>query len=130
MRAGIVAGDGGAVLWPLLMGVNRAKEYLITGDLLTAPEADRLGLTNHVVPLDPPRRRDGDGEAPRRRPPIAIRFNKRLVNKELEIRVSQLYDLSVALEAITFETSDHREAVKAFLDKRAPVFRPGEGTQA
>ena len=58
--------------------------------------------------------------------PIAIRFNKRLVNKELEMRVSQLYDLSVALEAITFETADHREAVKAFLDKRAPVFRNRE----
>ena len=124
VRAGIVAGDGGAVLWPLLMGVNRAKEYLLTGDLLSAAEADRLGLTNHVVPLD---QLMDDAMAMARRladsAPIAIRFNKRLVNKELEMRVSQLYDLSVALEAITFETSDHREAVKAFLDKRAPVFR-------
>ena len=49
VRAGIVAGDGGPVLWPLLVGVNRAKEYLMTGDLLTAAEADHLGLINHVV---------------------------------------------------------------------------------
>ena len=127
MRGAIVSGDGGAVLWPLLMGPNRAKEYLMTGDLLSAADADRLGLTNHVVPLD---RLMDDAMAMARRladsAPIAIRFNKRLVNKELEMRVSQLYDLSVALEAITFETADHREAVKAFLDKRAPVFRKRE----
>ena len=44
------------------------------------------------------------------------------MNKELEDKVSRLYDLSLALEAITFETSDHKEAVRAFLDKRKPVF--------
>ena len=40
------------VLWPLLMGPNRAKEFLMTGDLVTAQEADRLGLVNHVVPTE------------------------------------------------------------------------------
>ena len=51
-------------------------------------------------------------------PQIALRFNKRLVNKDLEERVNKLYDLSLALEAITFETQDHQEAVRAFLEKR------------
>jgi enoyl-CoA hydratase len=123
VRAGIVAGDGGPVLWPLLIGVNRAKEYLMTGDLLTAAEADHLGLINHVVPAD-----DLDEAVMKMArklaagPQIAVRFNKRLVNKDLEERVSRLYDLSLALEAITFETADHQEAVKAFLEKRRPVF--------
>jgi enoyl-CoA hydratase len=49
VRAGIVAGDGGPVLWPMLVGANRAKEYLMTGDLLRAEEAERIGLVNHVV---------------------------------------------------------------------------------
>jgi enoyl-CoA hydratase/carnithine racemase len=49
-----------------------------------------------------------------------------LVNKELEMRVVQLYDLSVAFEALTFETRDHREAVDAYLEKRPATFRSGK----
>jgi enoyl-CoA hydratase len=127
VRAAMVTGDGGAVLWPLLMGPNRAKEYLMTGDLLSAQEADRLGLVNHVVPSEQlmdeamtMANRLAEG------PAVAVRFNKRLVNKELEMRVAQLYDLSVAFEAISIETADHREAVDAFLNKRKATFRSGK----
>ena len=49
-RVGLVAGDGGTVIWPLLIGINKAKEYLIRGTLLKGPEAERIGLVNHVVP--------------------------------------------------------------------------------
>ena len=49
VNLGIGAGDGGQVIWPLLMGVNRAKYYLMTGDRLPAPEAERLGLVNFVT---------------------------------------------------------------------------------
>ena len=75
-----------------------------------------------------PGARRGDGHGPRLAagPAVAIRFNKRLVNKELEMRVVQLYDLSVAFEAITFETADHREAVDSFLEKRPATFRSGK----
>jgi enoyl-CoA hydratase/carnithine racemase len=52
VRAGIVAGDGGAVIWPLLVGPARAKEYLLTSDPLTAAEAERIGLVNRVVAAD------------------------------------------------------------------------------
>jgi enoyl-CoA hydratase len=127
VRGAIVSGDGGAVLWPLLMGPNRAKEYLMTGDLVSAADADRLGLVNHVVPRE---RVLDEAMAMATRlaagPAIAIRFNKRLVNKELEMRVVQLYDLSVAFEALTFETADHREAVDSFLEKRPATFRSGK----
>src|SRR5438093_7983643 len=50
VRVGIVAGDGGAAIWPLALGPARAKEYLLTGDPLTAAEAERIGLVNRVVP--------------------------------------------------------------------------------
>jgi len=124
VKAGIVAGDGGPVLWPMLVGMNRAKEYLMTGDLLTATEAERIGLVNHVVPQE---ELEGAAMGMARRlangAQIAIRFNKRLVNKELEDRVNRIYDLALALEGLTFETADHREAVQAFLEKREPVFR-------
>jgi enoyl-CoA hydratase len=129
VRAGMVCGDGGAVLWPMLMGANRAKEYLMTGDLVSAQDADRLGLTNHVVPVESLM---DEAIAMARRlaagPQIAIRFNKRLVNKDLEARVVQLYDLAAALEALSIETTDHREAVASFLERRDATFVSGRAT--
>jgi len=109
---GLAAADGGAILWPLLIGINRAKEYLMTGDAMTAPEAYRLGLINHCVP--------GDEVLPRafelarrlaRGPTSAIRFNKMLVNKQLEERFVQMSDLGFAVEGLGASTSDHKRAL-------------------
>src|SRR4029450_4268107 len=50
VRVGIVAGDGGTAIWPLVLGPARAKQYLLTGDALGAAEAERLGLVDRVVP--------------------------------------------------------------------------------
>src|SRR5438270_1748591 len=123
VNAGLVAGDGGAILWPMLMGLNRGKEFLLTGDLMGAEEAERLGLVNHVYPraelLDAARAlaaRLAKG------PQVAIQFNKRLANLELVDRVNRVIDASLAMEAITFTTADHREAVQSFLEKRPPTF--------
>jgi hypothetical protein len=55
-----------------------------------------------------------------------VRLNKRPVNKELELRVAQRYDLSVAFETLTLEGADHQEAVQSFLDTRPGVFRSGK----
>src|SRR5947208_10636778 len=48
-KVGLVAGDGGTVVWPLLIGVSKAKEYLMRGTLLKGREAERIGLVNHCV---------------------------------------------------------------------------------
>ncbi len=124
VKAGIVAGDGGAILWPLLLGPHRGKEVLMFGDLMTAQDADRLGLINRVVP-----KADLAAEAEKwalrlaKGARVAIEFNKRLANADILDRVNRLLDSSLALEALTFETSDHKEAVRAFIEKRDPVFK-------
>jgi enoyl-CoA hydratase len=129
-KAGMVAGDGGAVIWPALVGVHRAKEFLMLGSLVTAPEADRIGLINRCVPaaelLDEARK---TAVALANGPSIAIQFNKRLINKELEIRISQVMDLSLALEAITLDTADYNEAIAAFQQKRPPKYGPVFGSE-
>ena len=51
-KVGLVAGDGGNVIWPLLVGVNKAKEFLLRGTLLNGREAERIGLVNHCVAAD------------------------------------------------------------------------------
>lgn len=126
VKAGIVAGDGGAILWPLLLGLHRGKEFLLTGDMMTGAEAYEHGLVNHLLPRAEVlpaamalAKRLAHG------PQVAIQFNKRLANAALVDRVNRVLDASLAMEAITFATADHREAVRAFLDKREPVFGTG-----
>jgi enoyl-CoA hydratase len=126
VSAGLVAGDGGAILWPLLMGLNRGKEFLLTGEMMGAAEAHRLGLVNHVHPrADLAAAAQAMAERLARGPQVAIQFNKRLANAELVDRVNRVIDASLAMEAITFMTADHREAVAAFVEKRAPRFGQG-----
>jgi enoyl-CoA hydratase len=127
VQVGLVAADGGVILWPMLIGANRAKEYLFTGDLLSGEEAEHIGLVNHAVPAAEvlsqalaTAQRLAKGAA------LAIRFNKRLVNKDLEERVDRLYEMALAMEAVTFRSADHLEAVAAFGEKRAPVFKRGQ----
>ncbi|WP_033291474.1 enoyl-CoA hydratase/isomerase family protein [Amycolatopsis jejuensis] len=123
VRAGIVAGDGGVVAWPLAVGPARAKEYLMTGDPLTAADAERLGLVNHVVPDDALpdaalafARRLAAGA------PLATRFTKLAVNKLVKDSLNSAFDASTGYEISTFLSEDHVEAIDAFLAKRSPRF--------
>jgi enoyl-CoA hydratase len=124
VRVGIVAGDGGAVAWPLAVGPARAKEYLLTGDPLGATEAERIGLVNRVVP-------DADLEAEAMAlaerlaagAPLAVRYTKLAVNKLVKQALNVAFDASTALELLTFLSDDHREALAAMKEKRSPDFR-------
>ena len=123
VKVGIVAGDGGTVIWPALVGFARAKEYLMTGDPLTGVEAERIGLINHVVPdaeLDA--RVNAFAEKLAKGATLAIRYTKVGVNLELKRLAHSLLDAAMAYEMTTFNTKDHAEAVSAFLEKRKPNF--------
>ena len=124
VRQGIAAGDGGQLIWPLLMGVNRAKYYLMTGDRISAEEAERLGLVNFVV----------DDEALMERaleladrlaagPALAISASKVAVNQYMKMVSNVVLPISLKLEEWTMTTEDFREAVIAFAQKREPNFR-------
>ena len=123
VSVGLVAGDGGAVIWPQLIGYARAKEYLMTGKLMTAVEAERIGLINHAVPageLDEQVRQFADKLAAGATK--AIKWSKMSVNIGLKQMATTILDASLAYEAMSNVTSDHQEAVNAFREKRQPVF--------
>lgn len=121
VSVGVVAGDGGAIIWPLLVGPNRAKEFLMTGDPLTGAQAERIGLVNHAVPagelqerVENMARRLANG------PRLAIELTKRSVNIQVNTLVNHILHASLALEGLTFRTQDHHAAVNAFLSRSRP----------
>jgi enoyl-CoA hydratase/carnithine racemase len=123
VKMGITAGDGGAVIWPLLIGVNRAKQMLMTGDLINAEKACELGLVSEVTDEGEAlneamllARRLADG------PPYAIQSTKVAVNKFIREISNLVLPLSLSLEEVSMTKEDHREAVRAFQEKRDPKF--------
>ena len=117
---GFSAGDGGAVIWPQLVGFARAKEFLMTGDVMAAADAARIGLINHAVPDDDlDQRVDAfcDRLVGGARP--AIRYTKVTVNIALKQLAHSIMDASIAYEALTNISPEHRDAVTAFRARRA-----------
>jgi enoyl-CoA hydratase/carnithine racemase len=123
VRVGLVAGDGGAVIWPHLIGHALAKEYLLTGKPILAQDAERIGLINHAVPateLD--RAVDAFVDELLATPARAMRWTKLSINAGLKQSALALLDASLALEALSNLTQDHREAIAALREKREPEF--------
>ena len=126
VSVGLVAGDGGALIWPQLVGYAKARRYLFTGDLLTATEAERIGLITEVVPeagLDAATY--GLAERIAAGATKSIRWTKITTNLALKQLFHNYFDAGVAYETLSNLSADHREAVAAFRDKRAPRFTGG-----
>jgi len=124
VRVGIVAGDGGAAIWPLAVGPARAKEYLMTGDPVGAVEAERIGLVNRVVPAaELQEAAMAFAERLAAGAPLAVRYTKMAVNKLVKDALNTAFDFSTAAETFTMASDDHREAVRAIREKRRPEFR-------
>lgn len=123
VKVGLVAGDGGAIIWPQLVGIARAKEMLLTGAMLSAERAAALGLVNHVVaPEDLDARVDALADELAAGATQAIRWTKTVMNLELRRIHAALTDAALGYETITNSSADHREAVRALREKRKPVF--------
>jgi len=123
VNMGLVAGDGGAVIWPLLIGPHRAKELLMAGRLVTGKEAAAMGLVNHSVPGDQVMEAAlGYARELASGPQAAIRWTKMTVNKHLRQSLEATLDVGAAVEHLSAKTEDCREAMTAFAEKRKPVF--------
>jgi enoyl-CoA hydratase len=123
IKVGLVAGDGGAVIWPHLIGPNRAKEFLMRGNMINGADAARMGLVNYAVPAGEVMKKANElarelADGPR----WAIRWSKVSVNKVLKESVNLVLDASLAYEEISMTLADHKEAARAFVEKRKPVF--------
>lgn len=125
VRAGLVAGDGGCVVWPVAVGMLRAKRYLLTGDALNAEQAFAAGLVTDLVGTPE------DALAAARKlarriaelPPIAVRRTKQALNHLMRREATQVFELSLAYEMETMASDDVLEAVAAFKERRPPIYK-------
>ncbi len=123
VNVGLVAGDGGAAVWPLLVGPLAAKKHLLLGEPLRADEALRLGVAAEVcAPEAVHERAMAWAQRLAAQPPMAVRGTKQAVNAQLKQALLTSFDLSTALEMPCFLSHDHAEAVDAIRERRTPRF--------
>lgn len=123
VKIGLVAGDGGAIIWPQLIGYARAKHYLLTGELIPAPEAAAMGLINFAVPADElDAKVDAYADKMAAGATKSIRWSKVTMNIGLKQLAHAMMDTGMAYEAMASATSDHAEAIASMREKRKPVF--------
>ncbi|MFZ6003343.1 MAG: enoyl-CoA hydratase/isomerase family protein [Actinomycetota bacterium] len=114
----LVAGDGGAVTWPAHTSLLRAKQYLLTGDRLSASEAVELGLANFVVPAD---RLLDDALAYAHRlaaqPPQAVQETKAILNQHLRANAVRALGYGLAAESQSHDTAEYAAAAERLKPK-------------
>jgi enoyl-CoA hydratase/carnithine racemase len=122
-RRGLSIDFGGSWILPRRVGLHRAKELALLADIIDAKDAEAIGLVNRVVPdgqldafVDDWSTRLAAG------PPIALAMTKRLLNNALNVTLEEALDDEGLSQTVNFSTSDTREAVAAFVEKRQPTF--------
>lgn len=124
VKIGLVAGDGGVLLWPLAVGIHRAKEYLMTGEPVPAEVAAEIGLINRCIADDAlDAHVQTMAETLRDLPPHAVNYTKASLNIALKQMTQSAFEASLAYEIYTMEMEDHREAGRAFGEKRKGNFK-------
>ena len=123
-RRGLSLDVGGSWLLPRLVGMHRAKELTLLADIISAQDAERMGLVNRVVPdaeidafVDDWATRLAAG------PPLALAQSKRLLNNAFTYGLAEAMDAEGMAQTVNGSTEDTREALTAFIKKRDPVFK-------
>ena len=124
VKVGLTSNGIGVAAWALQVGINRAKEYLMTGDIFDSREAERIGLVNHVVPEGQAyaeamklAKRLADGA------PLAIRWTKVALNQRIQAYMNLALDTGAALEGLSMLTEDNKEGLRAYNEKRTPIYK-------
>jgi enoyl-CoA hydratase len=122
-KLGLMPGGGGAQRLTRLVGRNKAKELIMTGDFIDAAEAQRLGVVNRVVPADellPAAKAIATTIA--ERAPLAVAMAKELVNDGLDASLPAAITMEMGMAATLYASRDAQEGIAAFLAKRLPAF--------
>jgi len=123
-RRGLAIDFGGSWVLPRLVGMHRAKELAFFADMLSAAQAEEMGLVNRVLPESEVDAFVADWAARLAAgPPIALAMTKRMLDNSINVTFEQAVDDETAAQTLVSGTEDLAEAMMAFLEKRTPHFR-------
>jgi 2-(1,2-epoxy-1,2-dihydrophenyl)acetyl-CoA isomerase len=123
VKRGLSIDYGGSWLLPRLIGVHKAKELAFLADVITADDAERIGLVNRVVPAaDLDRTVDELVAQLMTMAPVALSQTKHLLDQAFSATFAEAVEAEAAAQVLNLSTADVREAVRAFSEKRAPEF--------
>jgi 2-(1,2-epoxy-1,2-dihydrophenyl)acetyl-CoA isomerase len=123
VKLGLVPGDGGAYVLARAIGFPRALELMLTGRLIDAAEAERIGLLHEVAPrAEVMARALAKAELIAQNGPIAVRLTKVLAYQAQHMTLDQALLAAASAQGIAQNTEDHLEGVQALLDRRSPTF--------
>jgi enoyl-CoA hydratase/carnithine racemase len=124
VKLGIIPGAGGTQRLPRLVGKGRALQLILTGEMISAQEAYRIGLVNEIVPrVELISRAEAILKQINANAPLAIKFSLEAVHRGSETSQAEGLVLESSLFAICAGTEDKKEGTTAFLEKRAPKFQ-------
>jgi len=124
VKLGVLPGAGGTQRLPRLVGKGRALQLILTGDMITAQEAYRIGLVNEIVPAgNLISRAEAILKQIFANAPVAIKHSLEAVNKGLETNQDEGLALEASFFGLCAGTEDKKEGTSAFLEKRAPKFQ-------
>jgi enoyl-CoA hydratase/carnithine racemase len=124
VKLGLIPGGGGTQRLPRLVGKGRALQIILSGEIINAQEAYRIGLVNEVVPtVDLITRSEAILKQIFSNAPIAVKYSLEAVNKGLEASLTEGLSLEASLFGLCAGTEDKNEGTQAFLQKRAPQFQ-------
>jgi enoyl-CoA hydratase/carnithine racemase len=124
VKLGLLPGGGGTQRLPRLVGKGRALQLILSGGMISAAEAFRIGLVDEVVPAeDLIPRAEAILKVIAANAPVAVRYSLEAVNKGMETSQSEGFDLEASYFGLCAGTEDKKEGTSAFLEKRAPQFR-------
>ncbi len=122
INLGLVPGFGGTQRLPRLLGVGRAKELIMTGRIITAGEAQSMGLVNGLVKKDELLNRACEMAAVlAQKSPVALAESKKLINENRDLKTG--FENEIVSFSRCFGTEDHIEGIRAFLEKRRAEFK-------
>ena len=123
-KVGLVPDCGGLYLLPRIVGPHKAKELMFTADAMDAETALKLGIVNHVVE-DAALGKTVNELTTRltKGAPISLSYIKKMVNRSADLDLKNTLAFETEIQSICMQTADYQEGVKAFKEKRAPVFQ-------
>ena len=123
-KRGLSVDFGGSFLLPRIVGLQKAKELVLLADVISASEADRMGIVNYVVPPgDLDSKVDEIAAKAAAGPPRALALSKAMLNRSFENSLTDALDQEGTSQTFNFTTKDISEAMRAFKEKRNPDFK-------